>query len=98
MLLRLPHEVKDLFRAWLDAHLPLRAAHVMSLVQQARGGRDNDPAFGTRMRGTGPWAAMLRARFERACARFGLNRERMLELDSTMFRPPRSSRQLELDW
>jgi DNA repair photolyase len=98
VLLRLPHEVKDLFRAWLDQHLPLRAAHVMSLVQQARGGRDNDPAFGTRMRGTGPWAAMLRARFQRACARFGLNSEPGRELDATGFRPPRNGRQLELDW
>jgi DNA repair photolyase len=98
VLLRLPYEVKDLFRAWLDAHLPLRAAHVMSLVQQARGGRDNDPAFGTRMRGTGPWAAMLRARFERACARLGLNGERLLGLDASRFRPPHSGRQLELDW
>ena len=98
VLLRLPHEVKDLFRAWLEAHLPLRAAHVMSLVQQARGGRDNDPAFGTRMRGTGPWAAMLRARFQRACARFGLNSERAVELDTASFRPPRIGGQLELDW
>lgn len=99
VLLRLPHEVKDLFRAWLDSHLPLRAAHVMSLVQQSREGRDNDPAFGTRMRGTGPWAAMLRARFQRACVRFGLNSERLLELDSGAFRPPaRSGNQLELDW
>ena len=98
VLLRLPHEVKDLFRAWLEAHLPLRAAHVMSLVQQARGGRDNDPAFGTRMRGTGPWAAMLRARFQRACARFGLNSERAVELDTASFRAPRIGGQLELDW
>jgi DNA repair photolyase len=98
VLLRLPHEVKELFRAWLEQHLPLRAAHVMSLVQQARGGRDNDPNFGTRMRGTGPWAAMLRARFESACRRFGLNAERLLPLDEASFVAPRSSRQLELDW
>jgi hypothetical protein len=50
------------------------------------------------MRGTGPWAAMLRARFERACARFGLNVERSVPLDTGRFCPPRSTRQLELNW
>lgn len=98
VLLRLPHEVKDLFRAWLQQHLPLRAEHVMSLVQQARGGRDNDPRFGLRMRGTGPWAEMLRARFELARKRLGLNAERSPELDTDRFCPPRSGGQLELDW
>ncbi len=98
VLLRLPHEVKDLFRAWLEQHMPLRAQHVMSLVQQARGGRDNDPRFGMRMRGTGPWADMLRARFELARKRLGLNAERNPELDTTSFRPPRSNGQLELAW
>ena len=62
-LVRLPLEVSPLFRAWLDEHLPLRAAHVMSLLQQLRGGRDNDPRFGQRMRGEGPYAALLSARF-----------------------------------
>ena len=98
VLLRLPHEVKDLFRAWLQQYLPLRAEHVMSLVQQARGGRDNDPRFGLRMRGTGPWAEMLRARFELARKRLGLNAERSPELDTDRFCPPRSGGQLELDW
>jgi DNA repair photolyase len=95
VLLRLPHEVKDLFRAWLDEHLPLRAAHVMSLVQQARGGRDNDPRFGQRMRGTGPWAEMLRARFALASSRLGLDARRAAPLDTTQFRPPRGGGQLE---
>jgi DNA repair photolyase len=98
VLLRLPHEVKELFRAWLEQHMPLRAQHVMSLVQQARGGRDNDPRFGMRMRGTGPWAEMLRARFELARKRLGLNADRNPELDATKFRPPRSNGQLELGW
>src|SRR5262249_47864134 len=53
VMLRLPYEVKDLFREWLQAHYPLRAGHVMSLIQQMRGGRDNDPNFGSRMRGAG---------------------------------------------
>ncbi len=96
VLLRLPHEVKDLFRAWLEQHLPLRAAHVMSLIRQARDGRDNDPRFGQRMRGTGPWAAMLRARFELARKRLGLSGERDPELDATLFLAPRGSGQLEL--
>lgn len=98
VLLRLPHEVKDLFRAWLEQHLPLRAEHVMSLVQQARGGRDNDPRFGLRMRGTGPWAEMLRARFELARKRLGLYAERSPELDTGRFCPPRGGGQLELAW
>jgi DNA repair photolyase len=98
VLLRLPHEVKDLFRAWLDEHLPLRAEHVMSLVQQARGGRDNDPRFGQRMRGTGAWAEMLRARFELARNRLGLNADRDPKLDTARFCPPRGNGQLELDW
>ena len=95
VLLRLPHEVKLLFRDWLAEHYPERAAHVMSLVQQARGGQDNDAHFGARMRGTGPWAALLRARFELACRRLNLNQERALELATQQFRAPRDSGQLE---
>jgi DNA repair photolyase len=98
VLLRLPYEVKELFRAWLEEHMPLRAAHVMSLVQQSRGGRDNDPRFGTRMRGTGAWAEMLGARFELARKRLGLNGDRTPELDTAQFRPPRGEGQLELAW
>ena len=86
VLLRLPHEVKDLFREWLATHAPDRAAHVMSLVQQARGGRDNDPNFGSRMRGTGEYAELLAKRFRLACRRLGLNRD-TAELDCSRFRP-----------
>ena len=64
MLLRLPYEVKDLFKEWLAQHYPQRAEHVMSLVRDARGGRENDPNFGSRMRGTGAYAELLRARFQ----------------------------------
>jgi DNA repair photolyase len=96
VLLRLPHEVKDLFRAWLEQHLPLRAAHVMSLVQQARGGRDNDPRFGHRMRGAGPWAAMLRARFELARKRLGLDGAREPDLNLSLFCRPQGSGQMHL--
>ena len=95
VLLRLPHEIKELFRDWLAAHYPERAAHVMSLMQQARGGKDNDPRFGMRMRGSGPWAALLRSRFELACRRLNLNRERAAELSTELFLASRSGGQME---
>jgi len=73
VLMRLPYEVKDLFRGWLETHYPLKAKHVMSRVHQMRGGRDNDPNFGSRMRGSGEFADLLRKRFEIARARCGLD-------------------------
>jgi DNA repair photolyase len=88
VLLRLPFEVKDLFREWLQTHLPLRAEHVMSLVQSMRGGRDNDPRFGTRMRGEGPFADLIRRRFETATRRCGLSRTREVSLSTAHFRMP----------
>ena len=100
VLLRLPYEVKDLFREWLAAHYPDRADHVMSLVRQMRGGRDYDPTFGTRMRGTGPVAELLRSRFRIACGRLGLATGRHHPPDTGLFRPPRAPRsdpQLDLD-
>lgn len=87
--LRLPHELKTLFREWLALHVPQRAAHVMSLVQQMNGGRDYDSNFATRMRGQGVFAELLRRRFELACRRHGYGRARELALDSTCFVPPR---------
>ena len=77
-------------------HYPLRAAHVMSLVRQVRGGRDNDPEFGLRMRGTGQVAELLARRFGLACQRLGLNAERATTLDASQFRPPRNTDQLSL--
>ena len=97
VLLRLPWEVKDLFREWLDTHLPLRAAHVMSLINSMRGGKDNDPRFGTRMRGEGPIAELIRARFKAACRRHGLASARELTLSTAHFRvPPAETPQLSL--
>ncbi|HWP94869.1 MAG TPA: PA0069 family radical SAM protein [Gammaproteobacteria bacterium] len=87
VLLRLPYEVKDLFREWLAAHAPLKAAHVMSLIRQARGGKDYDARFGARMRGRGEYADLLARRFALACRRHGLNRTVPL-LDTTRFRVP----------
>ena len=103
-MLRLPREVAPLFRAWLDAHHPLRAAHVMSIVRQIRGGRDNEPRFGLRMGGQGEFADLIRRRFALACKRFSLDAERDPPLDTTRFRRPpaaaatdaTSSRQLDL--
>ena len=91
VVLRLPHEIKDLFREWLAEHYPLRAAHVMSLINDLRGGRDYDSTFGTRMRGTGPFAELLRRRFQLARQRAGLDTGRMPELTTTLFRPPGKS-------
>jgi len=88
VMLRLPYEVKDLFREWLAEHYPGRAAHVMSLIQDVRGGRDNDPNFGSRMRGTGPVAQMIRNRFQVAHRRLGLGDFGRGELDCTLFRRP----------
>jgi DNA repair photolyase len=87
-MLRLPREVAPLFRAWLDVHQPLRAAPVMSLVTDLRGGRDNDPRFGERMRGAGPYAELIRDRFAVACRRLQLNVDTLPALDTTRFRPP----------
>ena len=84
---RLPFEVAPLFRAWLDEHFPDRAGKVMHIIQSLRGGRDNDPDFFTRMRGQGPWAQLLRTRFERAVKAHGLNRERR-PLRADLFEPP----------
>jgi DNA repair photolyase len=88
VLLRLPHEVKTLFREWLNEHYPDRAQHVMSLVNDLRGGRDNDPRFGTRMRGTGPFAELLSKRFEVAYRRLGFHGRRERELTTAHFRRP----------
>ena len=88
VILRLPHELKILFREWLETHYPARAAHVMSIIQAMRGGQDNDPRFGSRMRGMGPFAQLLRQRFQLACARNGLQRGAAPALPTTLFRPP----------
>lgn len=87
VLLRLPHEVKDLFRDWLDAHLPLKAEHVMSLLNQMRGGKDYDASFGKRMRGEGAFADLISQRYRLATRRLGLDRPRF-EPDCTQFRVP----------
>ena len=90
VLLRLPHELKILFRDWLAEHYPDRAKHVMSLINQARGGKDYDSQFGTRMRGTGPYAELLRTRFELAKRKLGFApAAERYQLNTRLFRPPR---------
>ncbi len=94
--LRLPREIKDLFREWLEANVPDRAARVMSLVRQMRGGRDYDPDWGKRMTGEGPIADVLARRFAIARRRFCLDRPQP-PLDTSQFRvPPRSGDQIDL--
>jgi DNA repair photolyase len=89
VLLRLPHEVKILFREWLSEHYPDRAKHVMSLINQTRGGKDYDAEFGRRMTGTGPYAELLRTRFELARRKCGFDDARdRHELTTEFFRPP----------
>lgn len=88
ILLRLPHEVAALFREWLEEHFPDRAGRVMSLIRDARGGRENDPRFGARMTGEGPWAELVQKRFRAACRRVGLRVGESGDLDTSQFRPP----------
>ena len=88
VMLRLPYEVKTLFREWLDAHFPDSAAHVMARVADLRAGRDNDPAFGTRMSGQGAFAALVRQRFKVACRRLGLEDRYDLRLPTHLFQRP----------
>ena len=96
ILLRLPLEVRDLFREWLIAHYPDRYRHVFALIREMRGGKDYDATSGRRMTGSGPYAWMIGRRFEIACERLGLNR-RKLKLAVEHFVPPcRKPEQLSL--
>jgi DNA repair photolyase len=101
VILRLPNELKTVFKEWLVEHYPERAEHVMSIVRQMRGGRENDPRFHSRMTGAGEYAGLIARRFEIACRRLGLNGEERgtkarRELDCSRFRPPDSGRQMRL--
>lgn len=88
-VLRLPWEVSPLFQQWLQAHFPLRADKVMNCIRQMRGGRDNDPGFGSRMHGEGIWADLIRQRFAKTLRKLTVSREgRIGELDCSQFRRP----------
>jgi len=94
--LRLPLEIKDLFREWLEENRPDRAARVMSLVRQSRGGKDYDPRWGSRMVGSGPVAELLKARFSVAVRKYGLNQQ-SLGADVSQFKvPARAGWQMDL--
>jgi len=95
ILLRLPRELRDLFREWLEANVPLKAAHVLSLLRETHGGREYDAEFGQRMHGRGEYAELLARRFALAGRRLGLNSEKFA-LATGRFRVPRSDRQLAL--
>jgi len=87
--IRLPWEVAPLFRAWLDEHFPERASKAMATIRSLRGGRDNHPGFFTRMRGQGPWAELLRARFLLARKKHGIDRNsEKMRLRCDLFRAP----------
>ena len=89
VLLRVPLEIKGLFEEWLETHVPNKAKHVISLLKETHGGKPYVSQWGTRMTGLGPYAEMLRIRFERACRRLKLNQRRAAwRLDPTQFRRP----------
>lgn len=90
VLLRLPHELKQIFEEWLHAQFPDRARHVLELIRETRSGGLNDARFGRRFSGTGVYADLLARRFARAASQLGLDRQ--AELDTTQFVPPASSR------
>jgi len=87
-LLRLPLELKALFKEWLETHEPKKASHVLSLVAQCHGGKIYDSAWSKRMVGGGPYAEMLAARFDRACRKLGYSARSTHMLDTSRFRPP----------
>ncbi|MEE1610290.1 PA0069 family radical SAM protein [Microvirga sp. CF3016] len=96
VLLRLPHDLKDLMRDWLAEHYPDKLKHVFTLLQEARGGKDYDAEWSTRQSGIGPYAWMLGRRFETAAERLGLNK-RNLRLRKDLFTvPPKETGQLSL--
>jgi len=100
ILLRLPYDIKDLFEQWLDYHRPERAAHILSLVRQARNGKLNDPEFGKRFRGEGAYVEMIGQRFAVACKKLGLNQAARgsSPLRTDLFKPPpRAGDQLAFD-
>ncbi|MDP2640680.1 MAG: PA0069 family radical SAM protein [Betaproteobacteria bacterium] len=95
-ILRLPYELKDLFKDWLERHYPLKAARIMSQIRHMRGGRENDPRFGARMSGEGIFAELQENRFRLACERHGFSLYGGDQLDTTRFKPPAAAGQLSL--
>lgn len=88
-LVRLPHELRELFKDWLARYFPLRAEHVMSIIRQSRGGRENDPEFGSRMTGEGVFAQLIQQRFRKAVERIGYNQRDYLRNTAAFAVPER---------
>jgi len=95
ILLRLPYELKELFKDWLVDIYPLKANHVMNRMRQMRGGRENDPEFGSRFRGRGLLADLLSQRIRKACEQHGFNFEDR-PLNTGIFKPLSRNGQLDL--
>ena len=95
IIVRLPHEVAPLFREWLQMHFPERAAKVMATIRAIRGGRDNEPEFGKRMKPEGVWPDLFRKRFQVAMRRHAIGRPQ-IHLDISQFRRPSRDGQLSL--
>jgi DNA repair photolyase len=93
VLLRLPHELTDLFINWLKIHMPERASHVLSLIRQMRGGKLYDAKFHTRFKDTGPYAELITKRFTHAAKQYGLSNERFA-LDTTKFAVPNARKEV----
>lgn len=94
VLLRLPHELREIFAAWLETHMPDRARHVLNLIRGTRSGNLNDTRFGDRFLGTGPYAELLGRRFARSVRQWGLNQ--LGELDTSQFRAHGGAEQQQL--
>lgn len=88
VMLRLPYEIKQLFREWMELHVPLKAKHVMNVLRDIRNGKENDTNFHSRMSGSGEYAGLIKQRFNNACRRLGINDERSMKLNVSDFRPP----------
>lgn len=95
-MLRLPYEVKDIFKDWLMEDHPDKAGKIMSLVRSVRGGKENEPQFGQRMVGSGPYAWQVGRRFQLACQRLGLNAARLKLRTDLFVKPARVGTQLAL--
>jgi DNA repair photolyase len=90
VVLRLPYELNDLFREWLEKHEPLKARHVLTRLNAMHGGKDYDSTWGRRQSGQGEYATLLRQRFTAACTRYGLKTGERFVHNTSLFRPPRS--------
>ena len=96
IVLRLPGEVRDIFREWLLKNYPDKVKHVMNLVRDMRGGKDNDPRFGSRFKGEGPYAHLMEQRFEKTCARLGLEKDGVPLRTDLFVHPEKETAQLAL--